>query len=196
MKLMLDGDLKGFPPRLPEQPIFYPVLNKPYADQIARSWNTKDKFSGYVGFVTEFKVESPFIDQFEEQVVGSGMHNELWIPAEQMDEFNQNLVGRIKLVDVFYGDAYKGFDHEGTCFSRRSLVEQFLLWREALTDNPLESRHLMQEYWQMIFVNASFWSKTDLASYNISEQEKADTLAIMKQCWRQLFPDMELFFGS
>lgn len=46
MKLMLDGDLKGFPPRLPEQPIFYPVLNKPYADQIARSWNTKDKFSG------------------------------------------------------------------------------------------------------------------------------------------------------
>ena len=46
MKLILDLNLKAFPPRLPEQPIFYPVLNKQYADQIASEWNTKDRFSG------------------------------------------------------------------------------------------------------------------------------------------------------
>lgn len=83
MKLILDLNLRGFPPRLPEQPIFYPVLNQAYADQIALEWNTKDKFSGNVGFVTECTVSSPFIDRYEEQIVGSRNHNELWIPAEE-----------------------------------------------------------------------------------------------------------------
>ncbi|HLM02960.1 MAG TPA: hypothetical protein VK400_18050 [Pyrinomonadaceae bacterium] len=44
-----------FPPRLPVQPIFYPVLNEEYAAQIARDWNAKyneDK----VGYVTKFAV--------------------------------------------------------------------------------------------------------------------------------------------
>lgn len=71
---LADLNLKGFPPRLPEQPIFYPVLTKAYAKQIAYEWNTKDKFSGYVGFVTEFDVNSPFVDQYEEQIVGSRKH--------------------------------------------------------------------------------------------------------------------------
>ncbi|MEK4326298.1 hypothetical protein MKZ24_09875 [Paenibacillus sp. FSL R7-0297] len=79
MKLILDLNLRGFPPRLPEQPIFYPVLNQTYADQIAAEWNVKDKFSGNVGFVTEFIVASPFIDRYGEQIVGSRNHNELWI---------------------------------------------------------------------------------------------------------------------
>ena len=34
-------DYKAFPPRLPEQPIFYPVANEEYATQIARDWNAK-----------------------------------------------------------------------------------------------------------------------------------------------------------
>jgi hypothetical protein len=30
-----------WPPRRPEQPIFYPVLNEEYARMIARDWNVK-----------------------------------------------------------------------------------------------------------------------------------------------------------
>ncbi|MFC5472325.1 hypothetical protein ACFPPD_26940 [Cohnella suwonensis] len=135
MKLILDLNLKGFPPRLPEQPIFYPVLNKPYADQIAREWNTKDKFSGHVGFVTEFQVASPFIDKYEEQIVGSGIHNELWIPSEDLDEFNSNIEGYIKLVDVFYGNNYIGLFPEGTIFVDKSPVDQLLIWKEILNIN-------------------------------------------------------------
>jgi hypothetical protein len=36
----------AFPPRLPEEPIFYPVLNEDYAAQIARDWNAKDSGAG------------------------------------------------------------------------------------------------------------------------------------------------------
>lgn len=42
-----------WPPRLPERPIFYPVLNRDYAIRIARDWNVKHSGAGYV---TEFDV--------------------------------------------------------------------------------------------------------------------------------------------
>jgi hypothetical protein len=40
---------KRFPPRLPEQPFFYPVTNQDYATQIARDWNANDEASGWTG---------------------------------------------------------------------------------------------------------------------------------------------------
>ena len=39
---------REFPPRLPEQPIFYPVLTEDYARQIARDWNVLASGAGYV----------------------------------------------------------------------------------------------------------------------------------------------------
>ncbi|MCW5960282.1 MAG: hypothetical protein KIS76_08975 [Pyrinomonadaceae bacterium] len=36
LALIEESDFTAFPPRLPEQPIFYPVLNENYAIQIAR----------------------------------------------------------------------------------------------------------------------------------------------------------------
>lgn len=42
---------REFPPRLPEQPIFYPVLNEEYAVQIAHDWNVP---ASGAGFVTRF----------------------------------------------------------------------------------------------------------------------------------------------
>ena len=41
LELIKQADWSAFPPRLPEQPIFYPVLNEEYATQIARAWNVK-----------------------------------------------------------------------------------------------------------------------------------------------------------
>lgn len=101
MQLLIDLKLKAFPPRLPEQPIFYPVLNKRYADQIAFQWNTKDKFSGYVGYVTEWEIEEKYIAQFERQIVGAAWHEELWIPSEELENFNQHIIGEIRMIDVF-----------------------------------------------------------------------------------------------
>lgn len=89
-----------FPPRLPEQPIFYPVLNEEYAIQIARDWNAKyneDK----VGYVTKFEVRKDFLDKYEIKVVGGSNHQEYWIPAEDLEEFNRNIVGKIEVILEF-----------------------------------------------------------------------------------------------
>lgn len=73
---------KAFPPRLPEQPIFYPVVNEAYAIQIARDWNVRR--SG-AGFVSRFRVRTSYLAQFKVQTVGSMIHQEYWIPAEKLE---------------------------------------------------------------------------------------------------------------
>lgn len=88
-----------FPPRLPEQPIFYPVMNEAYAIQITREWNVPAYGSGYV---TKFEVRSDYLKKFEVQNVGGTIHDELWIPAEELDEFNNNIVGSIEITQAFH----------------------------------------------------------------------------------------------
>jgi len=46
LELVRDSGWTAWPPRLPGQPIFYPVLNEDYAIQIARDWNAKDPSTG------------------------------------------------------------------------------------------------------------------------------------------------------
>lgn len=99
--LIEESDWKKWPPRLPEQPIFYPVLNFEYAEQIARDWNSAQKDHEYVGYVTEFEVDSNYISKFPEQTVGGKQHKELWVPAEELNEFNDNIIGKIRLVATY-----------------------------------------------------------------------------------------------
>lgn len=94
------GSLR-FPPRLPEQPIFYPVLTEEYATEIARNWNTKDERSGFVGYVLRFSVRTEFLSRYDVHVVGTIGHREYWIPAGEVAEFNENIVGEIEVVSEF-----------------------------------------------------------------------------------------------
>lgn len=91
----------AFPPRLPHQPIFYPVLDQQYATQIARDWNTRDDASGYVGYVLRFSVERQFLEKYTVQTAGTSKHREYWIPAEDLEEFNEHIVGPIEVIDRF-----------------------------------------------------------------------------------------------
>ena len=98
LELIKQSDWTAFPPRLPEQPIFYPVLTEQSAIQIARDWNVR---ASGAGFVTKFEVESNYLNQFNVQVVGGSEHAEYWIPAEELAEFNRHIVGKIQFVVEF-----------------------------------------------------------------------------------------------
>ncbi|MGZ5546249.1 MAG: hypothetical protein ACXWIU_16405 [Limisphaerales bacterium] len=100
LALIVASDYREFPPRLPEQPIFYPVLNEEYARQIARDWNVP---ASGEGFVTRFYVRADFVARYPEKQVGSSVHRELWIPAEELPEFNRNIVGPIEVIAEFKG---------------------------------------------------------------------------------------------
>jgi hypothetical protein len=104
LALIIASGYREFPPRLPEQPIFYPVLNEEYARQIARDWNVPASGAGYV---VRFAVRKEFADKFAVQTVGGSVHKELWIPAEELGEMNRNIVGQIEVIAEFKGEVGK-----------------------------------------------------------------------------------------
>jgi len=102
LELIENTGFKKFPPRLFHQPIFYPVLNQEYAEKIARDWNTKDEASGYAGFVTRFRVRRDYLSKYPVKTVGArDVHEEYWIPSEDMELFNDSLVGPIEVICEF-----------------------------------------------------------------------------------------------
>ena len=102
-ELIAQSGFTAFPPRLDWQPIFYPVLNQPYAEEIAGKWNTKDPDSGYKGYITRFEVDDEYISAFPVQTVGASYHQELWIPAEELETFNRHILGKIEIVKILSG---------------------------------------------------------------------------------------------
>lgn len=108
LDLIAASGFRAFPPRLPHQPIFYPVLTEEYAVQIARDWNTRDAASGYVGHVTRFRVRADFLARYPLQSVGGDAHQEYWIPAAELDAFNAALIGPIEVIATFTADSPLG----------------------------------------------------------------------------------------
>lgn len=98
LKLIEDSEWRAFPPRLPEQPIFYPVTMREYAIKIARDWNVPASGSG---LVTEFEVRADFLARYPVETAGGRAHQEHWIPAEDLPKFNDAIVGQIRVVDRF-----------------------------------------------------------------------------------------------
>ena len=100
-ELVRASGFRIFPPRLPHQPFFYPVLSERYATQIARDWNPKDESSGFVGYVLRFTVRTEFLNLYEIHIVGSAEHREYWIPAGDLHKLNGNIVGPIEVIAEF-----------------------------------------------------------------------------------------------
>jgi hypothetical protein len=98
LDLIRDLDWKAFPPRLPGQPIFYPVTNERYANEITEQWNVPAYGTGYV---VRFAVDDAFTSRYEIQTVGLDHHTELWILAEDLDGMNANIIGAVELVGTF-----------------------------------------------------------------------------------------------
>ena len=117
--LIRASGFRHFPPRLPQQPFFYPVLNEEYATQIARDWNTKDEASGFVGYVTRFAVSARFLSRYPVQKVGGAEALEYWVPAGELDEFNRQFGRRIVWVPW-----------------QRPGFELALMLRQAVQDHP------------------------------------------------------------
>lgn len=98
LALIEEAGMRAFPPRLPEQPIFYPVTTEDYAVKIARDWNVP---ASGAGFVTRFEVRRDVLERYQVQDAGGRAHREYWIPAEDLYAFNAAIVGPIEVVREF-----------------------------------------------------------------------------------------------
>ncbi|MFQ3227056.1 MAG: hypothetical protein ACI8RW_000437 [Porticoccaceae bacterium] len=98
LELVKDSRYTAWPPRLPGQPIFYPVTNEQYAKEIATQWNIKD--SG-IGYVTKFEVNKSFVDNYKIEQVGAAHHTEWWVPAGELEQLNKNIIGKIEVIGEY-----------------------------------------------------------------------------------------------
>lgn len=190
LRLIYESGLKTFPPRLPEQPIFYPVLNIVYARQIAFAWNTKSE--PFAGYVTEFEIDDNYITQFDQHIVGGVQHAELWIPSEKLDEFNQHIIGQLKIVDAFFGEKYHGFIGKSTNLKDKDANEQFILISKAYEYSPMDVHIEIIVNKEAIFLNYPFWQKHDFTNEGFTEDQRKKTLDAIKKSWTLSFPDVPL----
>ena len=100
LKLIEEADWKAFPPRLPDQPIFYPVTNEEYASMIARDWNVKYN-DDHRGYVTKFYVRAEVANSYDRKIVGGRECEELWVPSDELDAFNAAISGKIEVIAEF-----------------------------------------------------------------------------------------------
>lgn len=103
LRLITRAECRAFPPRLPEQPIFYPVCHEEYAIEIARAWNLDDANSGFAGFVTRFDVAPEVAARYPRHRVGGPRHEELWVPAEQLAAFCEAFIAPIAVTHGWLG---------------------------------------------------------------------------------------------
>lgn len=98
LAMLQDGGFRRWPPRRAEQPIFYPVTSDEYAIQIAREWNVPASGAGYV---TRFYVRKSFMDRYPTHQVGGARYTEWWIPADELESLNDNIIGQIEVIHAF-----------------------------------------------------------------------------------------------
>ncbi len=179
----------GFPPRLPEQPIFYPVLNFEYAEQIARDWNTKNPESGYCGFVTEFEVDKAYSGKFEVQTVGASIHKELWVPAEELEEFNNHIKGYINLKAAYYGEQYRGIKNWHMEWYADEMFDGFY---QLSSDYGQDFLGELLSNAIAVFLNFKYWIEHDYSDI-VPQDEKERLLRLIADTWSRTFPHMPLF---
>ncbi len=186
LELIYDSGMKAFPARLPQQPIFYPVLQLEYARKTASGWNAKK--GDFAGYVTEFKMQDEYIGQFETHMVGKSQYQELWIPAEEMEEFNKHILGHIKVVEAYFGDAFQGFVPEQFGLGGKKAVEQFTLLANSYLYKRMEFYLEIKRNHKAVFLNYPFWQTYEFKNQGLKEK----ILQAIKEGWLTSFPKIPL----
>lgn len=181
LSLIWDLGMREFPPRLPHQPIFYPVANRDYATQIARDWNTKD--SSFAGYVTKFSVQDSHLADYEPHTVGSATHVEYWIPAERLPQFNSAIQGMIRVESAYFGKEFKGFIPDGFGLKGKDAVAQFVAMTKTLDYSRMDFVCEVAANRKAVYLNFLFWSQFDFNTVGINDQQRDAIIENLREAW-------------
>jgi hypothetical protein len=183
MALIFDSGMKAFPPRLPEQPIFYPVLNCHYATQIARGWNTKE--AGGAGYVTSFEVPDSFNDRYERHIVGASTHEEWWVPAEELGEFNHAIRGHIVVDAGFFSRSFAGHIPDQFMLKGKDATQQFIALARHLDYSSFDVWFEIYTNRKAIYLHFLFWIQLGLEDIDITKEQRDKLIKFIEHRWAQ-----------
>ncbi len=181
MGLVFDSGMRRFPPRLPEQPIFYPVLARSYAADIASGWNVRD--APHAGYVLQVQLADDYASRFPVHVVGASVHRELWVPAEQLDEFNSQIVGRISAEEAFFGRAFAGEVPTQCLLAGKNAAEQIRTLVEILARSKSGFDFEVSANARAVFLSYSYWRAAGWARFGLEPDQLATCLSAIRKVW-------------
>ncbi|HEV2135077.1 MAG TPA: hypothetical protein VGR47_12635 [Terracidiphilus sp.] len=190
LRLLYETGMKGFPARKPEQPIFYPVLNLEYANEIAKRWNAEGQTRS--GYVAKFTVDDSYAAQFERRTVGASHHVELWVPAEELPRFNDHILPPIVIVSAHFGGDFHGYVPTQYGLRGKDASAQFVALARTLDYSPMDFRGEIAANHIAIFLNYGFWRQHAFSNEHITKAEHDRVLNAIQKIWTSMFPEIEL----
>jgi hypothetical protein len=181
LRLIYQAAMKSFPPRLPEQPIFYPVLGEAYAEQIARDWNTRT--SPFAGYVTRFSIGDDYASRFETRQVGSAEHRELWVPAEELGSFNHHIDGRIEIWTAWFGSGFRGAVPDRFMLAGRDARAQLSALAGILECSGMDFVCEVAANHEAVFLNFAYWLALSPADAGLPTAGRDAVLAAIRKTW-------------
>jgi len=183
LALIWDSEMREFPPRLPHQPVFYPVTNAEYARQIACDWNTHDDKSGFAGFVTTFSLDEDYLSRFELHTVGGSQHKEYWIPSHELSSFNKAISERIRVKEAFFGESFTGHVPDNYGLKGKNATAQFIALAKTWDYSRFDVACEISANRKAVYLNCLFWATHDFSQYGISKQQQEDFIGNLKKIW-------------
>jgi hypothetical protein len=190
LRLVYEMGMKGFPPRKPDQPIFYPVLNLEYANEISERWNAESQSaSGYVARVT---LEHTYGSQFEPHKVGGPQHVELWVPSEELLRFNKHISSPIVVVSAHYRENFQGHIPAQFGLSGKDATAQFVALARTLDYSGMDFQCEIAANHMTVFLNFAFWMLSAFSSQGVTRVEQQRVLSAIQTTWSRAFPEIPL----
>jgi hypothetical protein len=188
--LVFASGMKAFPPRLPEQPIFYPVMNERYAAQIAREWNTKS--SAFAGYVTCFSVKDAYAASLPVRTVGAREHRELWVPAEKLEELNAHIEGHVEVIDAFFGDGFKGMIPQRFALRGKDAIAQLVSLHGIHSYSLMDFHGEIAANKEAVFVHFPLWKLRSFVEEGVSDAQRETLLNAIRKAWSEVSPEIPL----
>jgi hypothetical protein len=190
LRLVYETGMKAFPPRKPEQPIFYPVLTLEYANEIAERWNAESRSAS--GYVARFTLDDTYGSRFETQKVGASHHVELWVPAAQLSVFNEHISPPIMIVGAYFGKSFRGYIPDQFGLRGKDATTQFAVLARTLNHSGMDFRCEIAANHAAIFLNYGFWTQSTFLEEGIDEAEQERALLAIQRIWSDVFPEIQL----
>lgn len=194
LALVYQTGMRAWPPRLAGQPIFYPVLNLAYAEQIARDWNAPSE--GRAGFATSFDVDDAYVSRFDVQIVGGRQHEELWVPADVLPEFNAHMSSHVTVETSYFGSEFEGHIPKAGSLRGLDARAQFKALARCLAAGDRTLAEAVLGCRETVFLNFAYWTATAGACPEVDGMASEEILAAIGMLWRRESPQLPLPSGD
>ena len=181
MAKVFEAGMKGFPPRLPEQSIFYPVLVQECADQTAATWNTKEE--PFVGYVIEMEILDEYGARFTPQTVGSAIHRELWVPSEELAEFNNQLTKPVSVRRAYFGPKYRGHVPDKFGLRGADAYKQIAMMVGTMDYSMFDFAMEVSANMLTFFLNFPFWKAAGAGRLDVEAVQLDTCLDHIRKAW-------------